>query len=239
MMNASAPTGRNSRNRARNTSPSGSCWRTRRAVRLGRARRPRRGRRPGPIGTCWRDKSRHGSQVHGRPITRTAWDSTRASCCAAWTHDTEAWANSSTRRSPRRWGDVYIRLPETIPNSRLAAIQKASIPRMMLANMGSLPMMRDFMNVNSPMQRAVYRNPGPWLPLDGKTIYARDLEVPSSGGVGTARAIAQAYCVFACGGKELGLRRETFQALLAPPSAPRHGSMMKSPKEKWPFRSAS
>ncbi len=37
-------------------------------------------------------------------------------------------------------------------------------------------------------------------------IYARNLEVPSGGAVGTARAIARAYSVFATGGRELGLR---------------------------------
>ena len=43
-------------------------------------------------------------------------------------------------------------------------------------------------------------------------IYARNLEVPSGGAVGTARAIARAYGVFA-GGKELGLRPETLDAV--------------------------
>ena len=44
--------------------------------------------------------------------------------------------------------------------------------------------------------------------VDEQHIYARNLEVPSGGGVGTARAIAHAYSVFATGGKELGLRLE-------------------------------
>jgi len=47
-------------------------------------------------------------------------------------------------------------------------------------------------------------------------VYARNLEVPSGGGVGTARAMARAYGVFASGGRELGLRRETLEALSAP-----------------------
>jgi len=44
--------------------------------------------------------------------------------------------------------------------------------------------------------------------VDEQHIYARNLEVPSGGGVGTARAIAHAYSVFATRGKELGLRLE-------------------------------
>jgi hypothetical protein len=52
---------------------------------------------------------------------------------------------------------------------------------------------------------------------------ARDLEAPSGGGVGTARAIAKAYGVFATGGKELGLRPETIEALSASAIPARHG----------------
>jgi len=59
--------------------------------------------------------------------------------------------------------------------------------------------------------------------LDEERIYARNFEVPSGGGVGTARAIAHAYSVFATGGKELGLREETLEQLMAPPVAPLYG----------------
>ncbi len=41
--------------------------------------------------------------------------------------------------------------------------------------------------------------------------------------MGTARAIARAYSVFATGGKELDLREETLRQLMAPPVAPLHG----------------
>jgi CubicO group peptidase (beta-lactamase class C family) len=51
---------------------------------------------------------------------------------------------------------------------------------------------------------------------DAQRIYARNFEVPSGGGVGTARAIARAYSAFATGGQELQLRPETLQALSAP-----------------------
>jgi hypothetical protein len=47
-------------------------------------------------------------------------------------------------------------------------------------------------------------------------VYTRNLEVPAGGGVGTARAIAHAYGVFAAGGHELGLRKETLDLLAAP-----------------------
>jgi hypothetical protein len=84
-------------------------------------------------------------------------------------------------------------------------------------------------------------------------VYARDLEVPSGNGVGTARAIAHAYGVFASGGRELGLRQETLDLLAAPAIPPARGfydECMKSedvqfslgfmkPSPVWPFGSAS
>jgi CubicO group peptidase (beta-lactamase class C family) len=54
-------------------------------------------------------------------------------------------------------------------------------------------------------------------------IYARNFEVPAGGGVGTARAIARAYSVFAADGKELGLQPETLRALAAPAIPPTRG----------------
>ena len=47
--------------------------------------------------------------------------------------------------------------------------------------------------------------------------------MPSGGAVGTARAIAHAYSVFATGGRELGLRRETLDLLAAPAIPPTRG----------------
>ena len=59
-------------------------------------------------------------------------------------------------------------------------------------------------------------NPGSAVYQDEQRVYARNLEVPSGGGVGTARGIAHAYGVFATGGRELGLRQETLDLLAAP-----------------------
>ncbi|MCE8423902.1 MAG: serine hydrolase, partial [Candidatus Methanoperedens sp.] len=64
---------------------------------------------------------------------------------------------------------------------------------------------------------------GSLLSVDKERVYARNFEVPAGGGVGTARAIAGAYSIFATGGKELGLRKETLRQLMAPPVAPTHG----------------
>jgi len=116
--------------------------------------------------------------------------------------------------------DFYIRLPEEVSNSRLAKIERSNPATMMLK---PNPFVLAFLNPRTLTHRAFWKNPGMGIPFDSQRIYARNLEVPSIGGVGTARAIAKAYSVFASGGKELGLRLETLQALMAPALPPLHG----------------
>ncbi|MBX9591263.1 MAG: beta-lactamase family protein [Hyphomonadaceae bacterium] len=117
--------------------------------------------------------------------------------------------------------DFYIRLPEAIPNSRLATLQRASLVKALLAF--PIPLALASINPRSTIYRALFVNPGSALPLDDERIYARNLEVPSGGGVGTARAIAHGYSVFATGGRELQLRPGTLRALIAPADPPLRG----------------
>src|SRR6266496_4462192 len=118
--------------------------------------------------------------------------------------------------------DFYIRLPEEIPNSRLATLQLANMALAMFHN--PIPLTLAAMNRHSPLHRAMVDNPGTLLPIDADHVYARNLEVPSGGGVGTARAIAQAYSVFATGGRVLGVREDTLRQLMAPAIPPLHWS---------------
>ena len=114
--------------------------------------------------------------------------------------------------------DLYIRLPEDIPNSRLATIAPPS----------KLDVFRGFpvrlaietLNPHSRIVRALW---GSELPIDPPHVYARNFEIPSGGAVGTARAIARAYGIFATGGRELGLRQETLDLLCAPAIPPTRG----------------
>jgi CubicO group peptidase (beta-lactamase class C family) len=129
--------------------------------------------------------------------------------------------------------DFYIRLPEEIPNSRLATLQLANMALAIFHN--PIPLTLAAMNRRSPLYRAMVSNPGTLLPLDPDRVYARNLEVPSGGGVGTARAIAQAYSVFATGGRELGVREETLQQLMAPAVPPLHGFYDECLKVEVPF----
>jgi CubicO group peptidase (beta-lactamase class C family) len=117
--------------------------------------------------------------------------------------------------------DIYIRLPETIPTSRLATLAPPSLFEI-LRGFG-LRFTLVAMNPRSNIYRALNANPGTRVYDDAQHIYARNLEVPSGGGVGTARGIACAYSVFATGGHELGVRNETLGLLAAPAIPPTRG----------------
>jgi CubicO group peptidase (beta-lactamase class C family) len=117
--------------------------------------------------------------------------------------------------------DFYIRLPESIPNARLATLAKPGPAAMLLHFPVRLSLAA--LNHHSNIYRALTVNPGSEVVHDAQHIYARNFEVPSGGGVGTARGMARAYGVFASGGRELGLRPETLQALAAPAIPPTRG----------------
>jgi len=114
--------------------------------------------------------------------------------------------------------EFYLRLPEEIPDSRLAPLYRFG----MVAALFSLPpsLALAAMNPRSRFRRCLE---GSELPEQSDHVYARNLEVPAGGGVGTARAIARAYGVFATGGRELGVREETLRQLMAPAVPPVHG----------------
>jgi CubicO group peptidase (beta-lactamase class C family) len=114
--------------------------------------------------------------------------------------------------------DVYIRLPEDIPTSRLATITRPS----WLDVMRGFPL-RLALDTMNPRSKIVLALRGSELPHDPQRIYTRNFEVPSGGGVATARGIARAYNAFAGDGRELGLRRETLDLLAAPAVPPANG----------------
>jgi CubicO group peptidase (beta-lactamase class C family) len=117
--------------------------------------------------------------------------------------------------------DFYIRLPDDVPNARLATLEQPGLAARLLG----LPirLQLDALNRRSHLCRSLVANPGTALSYDAERVYAREFEVPSGGGVGTARAIARAYGAFATGGRELGLPPETLSLLMAPAVPPLHG----------------
>ncbi len=117
--------------------------------------------------------------------------------------------------------DLYIRLPQSIPNARLAPLDQANMLKMLFRM--PFPMALAVLDRKSELYRALMINPGPSLSIDEGTVYSRNLEVPSGSGVGTARAMARAYSVFATGGADLGLGAETMAELTAPPRPSANG----------------
>lgn len=111
--------------------------------------------------------------------------------------------------------DFFIGLPAEIPDRRLATLLPLSFARAIRA----LP------TTPGPM---LWRVLWPWSLLRKSMLFAdldlndrRSLEVelPAGNGVGTARAIARLYSVFAEGGAALGIGPETLAAITAPPRA--------------------
>jgi CubicO group peptidase (beta-lactamase class C family) len=117
--------------------------------------------------------------------------------------------------------DAYIRVPEEIPNTRFATLAAPRQIDMLLGFPFRLAI--EGMNHHSNIYRALFVNPGFAIAHDPQRVYARNLEVPSGGAVASARAIARAYAVFASGGRELGLRKETLDLLAAPAIPPARG----------------
>ncbi len=111
--------------------------------------------------------------------------------------------------------DLFIGLPPEIPATRLASMMMLTPGRALRA----LP---------STPRKLLYRVLWPWSLLHKSMLFADvdwndrrslEVEVPAGNGVGTARAIARLYSVFAEGGAELGLGPETLARITAPPAA--------------------
>ena len=111
--------------------------------------------------------------------------------------------------------DFYIGLPPEIPARRLATLLHYSTGRALRA----LP------NTPGPLLLRVL---WPWSLLRKSMLFGDvdpndrrwlEVEVPAGNGVGTARAIARLYSVFAEGGAELGIGPETMAKIMAPPTA--------------------
>jgi CubicO group peptidase (beta-lactamase class C family) len=119
--------------------------------------------------------------------------------------------------------DFYFGLPDDVPKSRLARIERVPFWRA-LAGSRDLPqeMRLAFLNPRSVTSRT-FMNPRMWSAAHVDSSEYRHLEFPAGGGIGTARSIARAYSSLATGGSELGLRPETLEELKRYPTPPRLG----------------
>ena len=118
-------------------------------------------------------------------------------------------------------GEMCIGTPSSVPDDRLAPL----VPPSLWARLTSIPprFTIEALRPRSVMHRSLVANPGTGFYVDPGHVVVRGLEVPSGGGVATARAIATAYGAFAAPGGPLGLRQETLEALAAPATPARAG----------------
>ncbi len=120
--------------------------------------------------------------------------------------------------------EFYIGLPAGIPAARVAKLESFH-PLRLLLHLNTMPMgmVLSLMTPGSLTQRTMM-NPRTRKPSDIDLPEFRAAEFPSAGGWGTARALAQVYGALATGGRELGLRPETWAALTAPAAPPSRGA---------------
>lgn len=110
--------------------------------------------------------------------------------------------------------DVYIGLPRDVPDTRIARVKPLSRARA-LAAIPSTPLVL-IPRILAPW--SLLRKSMAFLDLQWNERENLEVEVPAGNGVGTARAIARAYSVFADGAAQLGITPETFARITAPPS---------------------
>lgn len=109
--------------------------------------------------------------------------------------------------------DFYIGLPRDIPTERLAVVRPLSRMRALLALRNTPPVMiRKLLRPGSLLRRSMLLQN-----LDMNDRRVLEIELAAGNGVGTARAIARVYSVFAEGGTELGITPETFARVTEPP----------------------
>lgn len=109
--------------------------------------------------------------------------------------------------------DFYIGLPPHIPQDRIAVLKTLSRMRALLALRSTPPVMiRKLLQPGSLLRRSMLLQD-----LDMNDRRSLEIELPAGNGVGTARAIARLYSIFAEGGTELGITPETFARITEPP----------------------
>jgi CubicO group peptidase (beta-lactamase class C family) len=118
-------------------------------------------------------------------------------------------------------GGMHIGLPKEVSDTQLACMRFGRDIRAAF----TLPL-RLILDVFNPASLAarIGRNPKVRRLQEYNTRPYLQIELPSVNGVATARAIARVYGVFASGGEELGVSRETLERLERPAVLPSLGA---------------
>jgi len=121
--------------------------------------------------------------------------------------------------------EFYIGLPDEIHDSRIANLHAPMYTFRMLFNMDKLPkpFVKAFLKKGTITKRA-FSNPKVVGQVPKyNTREMRRIELPASNGIGVVRDIARLYSIFATGGKELGIKPETLEAIMTPAAEPEMG----------------
>ena len=109
--------------------------------------------------------------------------------------------------------DFYIGLPREVPQERIASVNTLSAIRAVAALRDTPPqLIRKVLWPWSLLRKSLAIPSG----VDWNERRTLEIELPAGNGVGTARAMAQAYSAFAEGGAKLGVTSGTLARLTAP-----------------------
>ena len=131
--------------------------------------------------------------------------------------------------------EFYIGLPPDVPDSRMAILRLAG-PIYVLRNLKKVPW-SFYMKFITPWSLTVraFNNPKVCSPTKYGGPKFRYVEIPAANGIGQVRDIAKAYSVFATGGSELGIKKETMEALTMAAIPPTQGLHDKVTGVNWSF----
>jgi CubicO group peptidase (beta-lactamase class C family) len=110
--------------------------------------------------------------------------------------------------------DLYIGLPASVDRDRVAHLHGWPRPKALL-HLNAMPprLALALLNPFGLTGRTVNVPNGVDAMRDFNREEVRTVEIPAANGIGTARAVAKAYCCAATGGRELGLTADTLEAL--------------------------
>ncbi len=113
--------------------------------------------------------------------------------------------------------EIYIGLPDEVPDSRIADIYAPAYKLRMVFNIGKLP--RDFVKAflkKGTITNRSFTNPKVLgAPHNYNRRDMRSIELPAANGIVQVRDVARLYGIFATGGAELGIKPETLEAIMS------------------------
>lgn len=123
--------------------------------------------------------------------------------------------------------EIYIGLPDGVPDSRIANIYAPAYVLRMLFNLKKMP--KAFVkayNVKGGVTNRTFSNPKVLGNMENyNRRELRSIELPAANGIVQVRDVARLYGIFATGGKELGIKAKTMNEIKKPAGDPVEGRL--------------